>query len=87
MDEFSSPPPTPPLSASMNQRARQAAKIAGHPERYKVCEGCDSIVSAKVTTCPNCFGYRFNANRQDVVSQAHLLGSREQTSVAAEDLL
>ena len=71
----------------MCERARQAAKIAGHPERYKVCEGCDSIVAVKVATCPNCYGYRFNDDRQDVVAQAHLLGSREQTSVVAEDLL
>lgn len=86
MDEPSPLPPTP-LSAAMSQRARQAAKIVGHPERYKVCEGCDSIVAVKVTTCPNCSGYRFNDSRQDIVAQARLLGSREQTSVAAEDLL
>lgn len=86
MDE-SSPVSASPPSSQLNQRARQAAKIAGHPERYKVCEGCDSIVAVKVTTCPNCYGYRFNGERQDVVAQAHLLGSREQTSVSAEDLL
>ena len=78
---------TPPLSESMSKRARQAAKIVGHPERYKVCEGCDSIVAVKVTTCPNCYGYRFNEDRQDIIAQAQLLGSREQTSVVAEDLL
>ena len=86
MDESPDLPPSAPLSATMTQRARQAAKIAGHPERYKVCEACDSIVSVKVTTCPNCYGYRFNEDRQDVIAQAHLLGSREQTSVVAEDL-
>jgi hypothetical protein len=81
MDE---PTPTPPPE---NERARQAAKIIGHPERYKICEGCDSIVAERVATCPNCFGYRFNDERQAVIAQARLLGSREQTSVIADDLL
>ena len=74
-------------STALSERAKQAAKIVGHPERYKVCEGCDSIVAERVSTCPNCFGYRFNDERQAVIEQAQLLGSREQTSVVAEDLL
>jgi hypothetical protein len=81
MDESSSIP------SPLSQRARQAAKIVGHPERYKICEGCDSIVAERVVTCPNCFGYRFNGERRAVIDQARLLGSREQTSVVAEDLL
>lgn len=78
--------PTPPLP-SLNPRARQAAAIAGKPRSYKVCEGCDSIVTRRVVICPNCSSYRFNTRKQAVIDQALLLGSREQTSVSAEDLL
>ena len=69
------------------ERARMAAGIAARPGRYKICEGCDSIVARRVSTCPNCFGYRFNTNRQAIIDQARLLGSRDKTSVTAEDLL
>ena len=71
----------------MSERAELAAEIAENPRRYKICEGCDSIVARRVATCPNCFGYRFNTAKKAIVDQARLLGSREKTSVTAEDLL
>lgn len=67
-------------------RARKASKIIAEPVRYKICEGCESIVAARVPICPNCYGYRFNTDPQAVVAQATLLASREQTSVIHEDL-
>lgn len=71
------PPPT---------RAATAAKIAANPSGYKVCEGCDSIVGAGAALCPNCHSYRFDTAAERVVLQARILGSREQTSVTANDL-
>ena len=44
---------------SLSERAAKAAKIAAEPQLYKVCEGCDSIVTKRVATCPSCHGYRF----------------------------
>lgn len=70
----------------LSQRARKAAKIIAEPDKFKVCEGCESIVAARVATCPNCNGYRFNEDPAAVVEQARLLGSRAQQSVIAEDL-
>lgn len=72
-----SPPPN---------RAAAAAKIAANPAGYKVCEGCDSIVGSGAALCPNCHSYRFDASAQRVILQARILGSREQTSVTADDL-
>lgn len=71
---------------SLQQRAQQAARIIQDPGRYKVCLGCESIVAVKVTLCPNCHGYRFDQDRDQVVSQARELGQREQHSVIASDL-
>ena len=67
-------------------RAARAAKIIEKPDEYKVCEGCDSIVTARVATCPNCFNYRFDEDARAVIAQATLLATREQRSVTAEDL-
>ena len=67
-------------------RAARASKIIANPDGYKVCEGCDSIVTERVATCPNCFGYRFDENAEAVIAQATLLASREQRSVTAQDL-
>jgi hypothetical protein len=73
-------------NAHLNDRAQKAAKIVAKPGDYKVCEGCESIVRGPVVTCPNCHGYRFDDNAGAVVAQATLLASREQRSVAEEDL-
>lgn len=67
-------------------RAETAARIASKPQDYKVCEGCDSIVGKSTAICPNCHSFRFDDEPETVVSQAVLLGSREQRSVTAEDL-
>ena len=72
---------------SLTKRAAKAAEIAQEPHLYKICEGCDSIVTQRVATCPSCHGYRFNPDPAAVVKQAEILGSREQTSVLSEDLL
>jgi len=67
-------------------RAARADKIIAAPENFKVCEGCESIVTMRVTSCPNCHGYRFDEAAERVVEQARLLASRPQQSVTAEDL-
>jgi len=67
-------------------RAETAARIAALPQNYKVCEGCDSIVGKATSICPNCHSFRFDSAPETVVSQAVLLGNREQRSVTAEDL-
>jgi hypothetical protein len=73
--------------ADLSERAKRAAKIILEPSLYKVCEGCESIVSIQANTCPNCHGYRFDNDSERVVSQAKLLGSRPQTSVRPDDLM
>ncbi len=71
---------------NLEDRARQACKIARNPDKYKVCLCCESIVTGKVVICPNCHGYRFNGTRSAVVAQAEFLGKREQHSVLVTDL-
>ncbi len=73
-------------NAHLAERARKAARIIAEPTLFKVCEGCESIVAARVTICPNCYGYRFNPDPASVTAQAQLLAAREQKSVLAEDL-
>ena len=68
------------------ERARKAEQIIANPTAFKVCEGCESIVAARVATCPNCHGYRFDDGPEAVTAQARLLGSRARTSVIEEDL-
>lgn len=70
----------------LSDRSAKAAKIIAQPGSYKVCESCDSIVTARVALCPNCNGYRFNEDPLAVIEQARLLAARVQTSVTHEDL-
>jgi len=79
--------PTHNPASETTERARQAREIAANPADYKVCEGCESIVTRRVVTCPNCHGYRFDTSPARVAGQAAKLGARERRSVIAEDLL
>ena len=72
---------------SLIERAKRARRIARNPMQYKVCGGCDSIVTTKVNLCPNCHGYRFENDLSYVVKQAKALSEREQKTVLSEDLL
>lgn len=67
-------------------RIKQAEKIASHPEQYKVCEGCGSIVVMRAVTCPSCHAYRFDSTPVRVVAQAKDLALRAANSVLSTDL-
>ncbi|MCW0217609.1 MAG: hypothetical protein OJI67_04730 [Prosthecobacter sp.] len=71
---------------SKDQRVKQAEKITTHPEQYKVCEGCGSIVVARAVTCPSCHAYRFDATTERVVTQAKNLAKRSAHSVLSSDM-
>jgi hypothetical protein len=71
---------------SLIARGERAAQIVRQPELYKVCEGCESIVVVDAATCPNCHGYRFDADPERVKSQAEILGKRLPTSVPPSEL-
>jgi uncharacterized OB-fold protein len=71
---------------SKDARLRQAEKIAHHPEQYKVCEGCGSIVVARAMTCPSCHSYLFDSTPTRIVSQAQALALRNPSSVLSSDL-
>jgi len=72
--------------APISEREAKARQIASSPDEFQVCEGCESIVAARVAICPNCHSYRFDSSAPRVIEQALLLGSREQQSVTAADL-
>ncbi len=69
----------------LHERGRQADKIVKNPTRYKICEGCDSIVVASSVTCVSCHSYRFNEDPEAVAAQARLLAQKERQSVLASD--
>lgn len=70
----------------LSDRAARARKIIENPGQFKVCEGCESIVTVRVTTCPNCHGYRFDESAESVKEQASVLASRPQQSVTLADM-
>lgn len=77
------------MSAHENKpdsRLKQAEKIANHPEQYKVCEGCGSIVVTRAVTCPSCHAYLFDSTTTRVIAQAKELALRAANSVLASDL-
>jgi hypothetical protein len=73
-------------SEEASERLKQARKIMDDPGKFKICEGCESIVVAKAHLCPNCHAYQFETDPDKVKEQAGILSRREQRSVIATDL-
>ncbi len=76
----------PSQDPHLAERSEKAAKIIAHPGNFKVCEGCDSIVTMRVALCPNCNGYRFIEEATVVIEHAKALATRAQTTVTHDDL-
>ena len=63
------------------ERFHAAALITHNPEKYKVCEGCGSILANRVAICPLCSAYRFNDKPSDVVKNAWELANNPPTTI------
>ncbi|HEY8966582.1 MAG TPA: hypothetical protein VIM58_09070 [Candidatus Methylacidiphilales bacterium] len=72
-------------SLLLHDRMQRAARIVGAPGNYKVCEGCESILSKNVATCPTCRGYRFDSDFGRVITHANVLASRAPVTILWED--
>ena len=70
---------------SVQERHQRADKIIRDPGKYKICHGCESILTAEVPTCPNCHAYRFEEEQGLIIAQAERLSGRERQSVLADD--
>jgi RNA polymerase subunit RPABC4/transcription elongation factor Spt4 len=68
------------------KRLEQALIILLQPEMFKICEGCDSIVTLKTVICPSCKAYKFNENLDDIIEHTKEISVREQRSVTDKDL-
>ncbi|SDU25202.1 hypothetical protein SAMN05444156_2868 [Verrucomicrobium sp. GAS474] len=69
----------------LHDRMQRAARIVGAPGNYKVCEGCESILSKNVSLCPTCRGYRFDSDYARVITHANVLATRVPVSILWED--
>lgn len=79
-DDYLVPPP------ELTKRQVAAARICNNPDQYKVCCGCDSIVTANVSVCPGCVAYRFETDPETIRKQAKINGDKEPEVVTREDM-
>ena len=70
----------------ITSRLAQALVILLQPEQFKICEGCDSIVTVKTVICPSCHSYRFNDDTEEVIAHTEIISRKEQCSVTKDDL-
>lgn len=68
------------------KRLEQALLILLQPEEYKICEGCDSVVTRKTVICPSCHAYRFNDDVDYVIKHTKEISVNQQRSVTKDDL-
>jgi hypothetical protein len=59
------------------KRRREIGKrIADAPEKFKICNGCQSLNPTTNTFCSFCRSYGFESNREAVLAMAQFLGDR-----------
>jgi len=59
----------------LTQRRARCAEFIAHPEKFKVCDQCQSMLPAGAGKCGLCHAYRFRTDPRDVVEIAR--GMRE----------
>jgi len=74
------------MNEEKNDRLIQAFVILASPWNYKICEGCDSVVTQKTSVCPNCKSYRFDEDIDKLTSHVKKLAKSEQKTVTEDDL-
>jgi len=57
-------------------------QLINNAENYKICEGCDSIVTKSTNICPLCSTYRFDDNKENVVLQIKKITDKDYISTA-----
>jgi hypothetical protein len=67
-------------------RIAAALVIIMEPWKYKVCEGCDSILTETTVICPSCKSYRFDYKELSVTKMAKELANNKQKTVTESDL-
>jgi uncharacterized paraquat-inducible protein A len=66
-------------------RLESAKLIEANAEKYKICEGCTSIVAKETILCPLCNAYRYDSLPSNVIARAYELAATIRTSLSAED--
>ncbi|MBQ2813902.1 MAG: hypothetical protein IJE66_02700 [Akkermansia sp.] len=64
-----------------------ATTVANDPGSYKICQVCGAIVDKAADTCPDCSGYRFDEDTDNVVGRALLLGARGSSAISHLDIM
>ena len=64
------------LKLIAEHRRENGQRIADEPEKFKICNGCQSINYATNIFCTFCHAYGFESGREAVVAMARLLGNR-----------
>ena len=57
-------------------RKNRVKTILEAPENFKVCNGCQSILSLTTVFCPFCKCYGFERDRNQVIAMAEFLSDR-----------
>jgi hypothetical protein len=56
-------------------RRSKADSFLKDPEKFKVCDQCQSIAILKAKICPLCHAYRWRLGAHEVVYVANLIGN------------
>jgi len=61
--------------------------VIENPDLFKVCDGCESIVSFKTNICPVCSSYRFIDESKTVKIMAKKFKNKPRQSLLDSDFL
>ncbi len=55
------------------------------PMNYKICLICKTIIEKQCSSCPDCYGYRFNESADDVLNHALTMATQAKTAINLQE--
>ncbi len=73
--------------SEMNQKysQEQIDRIIHSPRNYKICLICKDIIGISHSSCPHCYGYRFQTESEEIVNHALTLAKDPKTAISTHE--
>lgn len=71
----------------LSSREEVAEYIESNYRKFKVCEGCDSVLKKSTSLCPVCYTYRFDTTKERIFNTTtRIKNGEERKTVLKSDL-
>ncbi len=59
--------------------------ILESPQHYKICLICKMIIDSDLSSCPHCYGYRFETGAEAVANHVLTMANQNKTGICLDE--